>query len=1041
MERLFNLLATAWAEQCGEARTAELTRLLEQHSEEGIDPNTGNTLLHHGILTGNVDLVVELAKLELEGSLDATNKDTPNFEGVTPLMAATLKGDVAAVEALIGVGASFRAGDRHGQTPLYAAAAAGCTELVSLLIGQYHGRDTLSRTKFTRISPLHAACLGGHAEVVELLLATASVDVTETTATGATPLHCAVVGGNVDVVVQVLAAGADAAAKANSSVSPAELDLVGLGFSGEYVAAVANAFEHAAKTSQQASIREVVARKMSAILKDETLYLKNCRDVMDKFVAPFTSSEKGFPLPRNLTDNFVDVSAKLEAFIELRRALLISLRNSIFGFEGAESLDQYAQIISDALIKNAAFHTALQRYAMSMYTALAPVTTTAMTKVSKFLDVSYELAFVESALRLPLDGVKVYLEIFESMRDEAITLYDLPPDCSPAYEQMLNDLGQLRADITPFVSKLQNKFTCERIESTISGSFDTIVDASRSLILEGYLTKSPGSGSGRNQRRYWFLFSDILIYAAPGKKKGYNYDFKGRVELISSALRDIPDTAVTKNAFEIISKRGNFTIYAPTPEEKRKWYTAISNTTKALQTVTINKALSVEPLDRSQPASSSSSAGDPMAATMAATLASAAAAAAATRQSRREMDRSAAQNAVDGGVQAEEPGSAPPASPSPAPASGATSPARTPSASESGGGAGESGGGAGTGASVGEASAGAHTVSPAEHQALAQAHAAALGKIAELEDAKAEAALRIAAVQAQLKEAEARGGSDASADGAEVTRAARELQQSKARVTALEDQLAVAQSEAEAAQLSLSAVEDQTARLESELAEVKTVAAERLELINKLQAEKEAAQARIVELTAERDAALDEAATEAAAAKKAKKSAKKAADAAAKAAEHAAMLAELQAAEHDLEDLAAAEAPAAAAGEAPVAPSPHTTADDLDVLRNSFESREVQARRSRVKSVADSCTEGIRRLCSSLHLSAAEIKSQLTFVVDAIKMLQSDTGLSFEADTIAFVQATKLVLMSPGNAGAANRTGQAGEALITSVTSGIASWA
>lgn len=144
-----------------------------------------------------------------------------------------------------------------------------------------------------------------------------------------------------------------------------------------------------------------------------------------------------------------------------------------------------------------------------------------------------------------------------------------------------------------------------------------------------------GSGSGRNQERYWFLFSDTLLYCSKMKKKDYKYQLKGRVELvcghvhlsapghvfadvpvlstqISTALRDVEDTKAVQNAFEIISKRGNFTIFCVSKTEKRytcvcgcrvvrfaelqcvwcrEWLKALSNATKTVQTMTINKAL------------------------------------------------------------------------------------------------------------------------------------------------------------------------------------------------------------------------------------------------------------------------------------------------------------------------------------------------------------------------------------------------------------------------------------------------------------------
>lgn len=265
----------------------------------------------------------------------------------------------------------------------------------------------------------------------------------------------------------------------------------------------------------------------------------------------------------------------------------------------------------------------------------------------------------------------------------------------------------------------------------------------------------------------------------------------------------------------------------------------------------------------------------------------------------------------------------------------------------------------------------------------------------------------------------------------------KEYKQAQAQIAALHDQIALVEAEAESAALQVSTLEGENGRLEAELSKVSE---ENQALIAQLTAEKEAAQAKIVELTKERDRALEQAAEEAASAKKAKKAAKKAAEAAAKAAEHAAMLAELQAAENDLDDLADESPTEVAEATASASSANGTTADDLSLMRNSYESREMEARKARVSSVADTCRSAIDRMIGNLNASTPELKSQLTHIVDSVKMIQTDTALSLEAETIAFVQATKLILMSPGNVGACNRTKATGIELSDAIESKIAVW-
>ena len=68
-------------------------------------------------------------------------------------------------------------------------------------------------------TPLHAAAYGGHAELVELLLARgASVDAT--TVNGSTPLHGAAYGGHVDCARRLMDAGADPMTPNSSGYTP-----------------------------------------------------------------------------------------------------------------------------------------------------------------------------------------------------------------------------------------------------------------------------------------------------------------------------------------------------------------------------------------------------------------------------------------------------------------------------------------------------------------------------------------------------------------------------------------------------------------------------------------------------------------------------------------------------------------------------------------------------------------------------------------------------------------------------------------------------
>lgn len=83
-------------------------------------------------------------------------------------MAATRKGDVAKVKALLDKGVSANAKSDYGQTPLFFACDRGNLEMVRLLID--HGADVNVEDTFYHASPLSWAAQKDRVEVVKLLL-------------------------------------------------------------------------------------------------------------------------------------------------------------------------------------------------------------------------------------------------------------------------------------------------------------------------------------------------------------------------------------------------------------------------------------------------------------------------------------------------------------------------------------------------------------------------------------------------------------------------------------------------------------------------------------------------------------------------------------------------------------------------------------------------------------------------------------------------------------------------------------------------------
>src|SRR5438105_4781685 len=104
----------------------------------------------------------------------------------TAVADAAMRGDVAAVRALVQKGADVNAPQGDGSTALHWAAELGDVEMTKLLLGARANVD--ARTRLDDLTPLHVAAEEGNGPVVRLLL-DARANPKAVTTHGETPLH------------------------------------------------------------------------------------------------------------------------------------------------------------------------------------------------------------------------------------------------------------------------------------------------------------------------------------------------------------------------------------------------------------------------------------------------------------------------------------------------------------------------------------------------------------------------------------------------------------------------------------------------------------------------------------------------------------------------------------------------------------------------------------------------------------------------------------------------------------------------------------
>jgi len=228
-----NALCTACA--CGELEMVE--RLMEARGmvAEGraVATDSGASPFWLACAAGHAEVVAHLAD-EV-----GVNKETPDDDDGTPLLAACAAGQTAVLRLLLARGCDHLAADMRGNTPFHFACRGGHAPMVELLLAQRapprkaaagtSGGVAVDAPTVDGHTPLCAACWHGRSEVVALLLkhsaagataagggggarkasTTTEVDVNARMRGGATPLFAAAYEGHAKIVEQLVTAGAD----------------------------------------------------------------------------------------------------------------------------------------------------------------------------------------------------------------------------------------------------------------------------------------------------------------------------------------------------------------------------------------------------------------------------------------------------------------------------------------------------------------------------------------------------------------------------------------------------------------------------------------------------------------------------------------------------------------------------------------------------------------------------------------------------------------------------------------------------------------
>ena len=200
-----------WASGCGKLEAVrELLRLGAKPSMTVVARNYG-TPLHQAARGGHKEMVSVL--LDAGCPIDVVNSD-----GRSALHYAAESGAVEVIGVLIERGLDVNREDDDSRTPLHWASACGKLEAVHELL-RLGAEELMTVVAGTIATPLHQAAMGGHKEIVSVLLdAGCPIDVVGIK--GGSALHYAAGGGAVEVIGVLVERGLDVNREDNDGWTP-----------------------------------------------------------------------------------------------------------------------------------------------------------------------------------------------------------------------------------------------------------------------------------------------------------------------------------------------------------------------------------------------------------------------------------------------------------------------------------------------------------------------------------------------------------------------------------------------------------------------------------------------------------------------------------------------------------------------------------------------------------------------------------------------------------------------------------------------------
>ncbi|KAI8058079.1 Dbl homology domain-containing protein [Syncephalis plumigaleata] len=313
------------------------------------------------------------------------------------------------------------------------------------------------------------------------------------------------------------------------------------------------------------------------ILDTERTYVERLTILLEQFRDPL-AAKVGKP-GQILTDAAIqEIFKHLEPILHFHRELLQRLESRI----NVPSWNPVQGCLGDIFIRLAPY--------LKIYTMYLGNCSHAMGRVSAHMGASPAfvrfLKEVDMKQRMPGITLQAYLlEPMQRVPRYCLLLERLMRKTGighPDHEQLKDALEEVEK-VTKFANEMLRGHDEARriidIQRSLAGFSERLLVPGRKLLKRGSVRKICRKN---HQRREFFLFSDILLYASPGIIED-SFVFHRKLLLEHCKVVSVTDNEMVQNAFQILSPDKSFQVYTESPQEKREWIDAISTAIQELQ--------------------------------------------------------------------------------------------------------------------------------------------------------------------------------------------------------------------------------------------------------------------------------------------------------------------------------------------------------------------------------------------------------------------------------------------------------------------------